>query len=51
MSILKYFRPVKQKLALPDPNGSLSEIMSSLTVSSANAKVLENKQVVSSQGV
>ena len=50
MSILKYSHPVKQKLVqelyLLDPNGSLNEIMPSLAVSSANTKVLRNKQEI-----
>ena len=50
MSILKYFHPVKQKLVqelyVLDPNGSLNKIMPSLAVSSANTKVLRNKQLI-----
>ena len=39
MSILKYFCPTKEKLELPDPNGSLSGSVPSSAVSSVNAKV------------
>ena len=54
MSILKYFRRTKEKLELPDPNGSLSGSMPSSAVSSANAKVkdvLKNKQVLAVKGL
>ena len=54
MSILKYLRPTKEKLELPDPNGSLSGSMPSSVVSSANAKVknvLENKRVLAVKGL
>ena len=39
MSILNYFRPVKQKLDLPDPSGPLSKLPST-AIASANVKVL-----------
>ena len=51
--MLKYFCPTKEKLELPDPNGSLSGSMSSSAVSSANAKakdVLEKQTSTGSQG-
>ena len=41
MSILKYFCLVKEKLELPNPNGSLSRSMPSSAVSSVNAKVID----------
>ena len=53
MSIFKYFRPTKEKLELPDPNGSLSGSMPSSAVSSANAKVkdvLEKQTTTGSRG-
>ena len=41
MSILKYFRPIKQTVDLPYPDGPLSENMPPSAVSSANAKVTD----------
>ena len=49
MSTLKYFRPVKEKLELPDPIGSLDGSKPSSAVSSANTKVtdaLKNNKVL-----
>ena len=53
MLLLKYFRPTKEKLELPDPNGSLNGSMPSSAVSSANAKakdVLEKQMSTGSRG-
>ena len=43
MSILKYFKPIKKgkELALPDPNGLLSEQVPSSSIEAANNKVSE----------
>ena len=41
MSILKYFCPVKEKLELSNPNGSLSGSMLSSAILSANVKVTD----------
>ena len=40
MSILNYFRPVKQKQDLPDHSDPLSELIPSTAITSANVKVL-----------
>ena len=50
MSILKYFRPVKQKPDLPDRNGPLYEKMPSSAVSSANTKVMDALEKRASSG-
>ena len=39
MSILSYFRPVKQKQDLPGPSGPLNELIPSTAIASANVKV------------
>ena len=41
MSILKYFRPLREKPDLPDPSGPLRETVPPTTIVAANAKVIE----------
>ena len=41
MSILKYFRPLREKPDLPDPSGPLRETVPPTTIVAANAKVNE----------
>lgn len=41
MALLKFFKPVKKKPDLPDPDGPLSSAVPSSAISSANTKVLE----------
>ena len=41
MSILKYFRPLREKPDLPDPSGPLRETVPPTTIVVANVKVNE----------
>ena len=41
MSILKYFRPLREKPDLPDPSGPLREAVSPTAIVEANVKVNE----------
>ena len=41
MSLLKFFKPLKKKPDLLDPNGLMSSTVPSFAISSANTKVIE----------
>lgn len=51
MSLLNYFRPIREKIGLPDPSGPLSSTVPSSSIAACNAEVIAVLEKVASSGV